>query len=100
MANNFSANQYENAFRSTRLQQWTVPQVYREHPVARAGTTQVITNDRGHIIDEKKRSDKPAFGDFRGTWSMTKEDMVKTQPTLMRPLPTDVTYRTNKPVFQ
>lgn len=42
-------------------------------------------NDRGHILDPAKKSQEaPALGYYLDTWSMTKQDMVKTVPSIKR----------------
>ncbi|KAJ8404662.1 hypothetical protein AAFF_G00335250 [Aldrovandia affinis] len=67
MASNFSANQYENAFRSHKLQNWTIPKTFKERPMAAEGHTMFIATDRGHLLPGVKRGTQ---GTFVGTWDL------------------------------
>uniref|UniRef100_A0A8C5DSI4 Protein Flattop n=1 Tax=Gouania willdenowi TaxID=441366 RepID=A0A8C5DSI4_GOUWI len=69
MAFNFSANQFENAFTSHRLQNWCVSEQKSKRPRTRVGSTVIITDGRGHLLPGKKKS-KSAQTDFRGTWDL------------------------------
>ncbi|PIK54179.1 Protein Flattop-like [Apostichopus japonicus] len=51
MASHFIANQYEKAFDSRRLQHWQLPKSYKERPDSYEGFTQIIANDRGHLME-------------------------------------------------
>ncbi|XP_005999396.1 protein Flattop [Latimeria chalumnae] len=73
MAFNFSANQYENAFRSNKLLNWTVPKPYKEDPSTLEGCTPIIANDRGHLLPGIPRSKTNPWGTFMGTWEMPKK---------------------------
>ncbi|XP_050615480.1 protein Flattop isoform X1 [Macaca thibetana thibetana] len=80
MATNYSANQYEKAFSSKYLQNWSpakptkekhfslplVPQSISSHE----GYTQIIANDRGHLLPSVPRSKANPWGSFMGTWQM------------------------------
>ena len=67
-----------------------------QRPVQRCGATQVITNDRGHLLKSSMKSCEHPLGTFRGTWSMTKNDMVKTVPAIKRTTaPFSTTSRTD-----
>eukprot|EP00111_Clytia_hemisphaerica_P007103 TCONS_00020641-protein len=68
MATHYSANQYENAFAANRLQNYQVPNDFKEHPTARKGCTKIISNNRGHLLDNVPRSKQSPWGTFKGTW--------------------------------
>ncbi|KAG7477540.1 hypothetical protein MATL_G00070720 [Megalops atlanticus] len=69
MATNFSANQYESAFKAKSLQNWTVPKEYKERPSAAVGHTTFIATDRGHLLPGMKA--KRGFqSTFVGTWDL------------------------------
>ncbi|XP_052246500.1 protein Flattop homolog isoform X2 [Dreissena polymorpha] len=70
MALHFSANQYERNFKPTLLQNWEVPRRYRERPRAFVGFTQIIANDKGHLMQGVKRSRESPWGTFVGTWDL------------------------------
>lgn len=72
MATNFSANQYENAFVSKRIQNWELPSNYRERPRSIKGSPKVIATDRGHLLPEY-RSNNGALSNFVGTWDLPKK---------------------------
>ncbi|XP_001638161.2 protein Flattop homolog [Nematostella vectensis] len=72
MSTHFSANQYEKSFDAKRLQNWEVPKHFKEHPSSLEGFTQIISNDRGHILEGIPRSSRSPWGEFVGTWDMTK----------------------------
>ncbi|XP_071377405.1 protein Flattop [Centroberyx affinis] len=69
MASSYSANQYESAFKSQRLQNWCASKDYKERPAALEGHTTFIANDKGHLLPGvvKKGS---AWPDFKGTWDL------------------------------
>ncbi|XP_063693482.1 protein Flattop homolog [Bolinopsis microptera] len=73
MAFHFSANQYEDAYSSNRLQNYQISDNFRERPVSRRGATKVISNDRGHIMIPTRRSLESPWGDFMGTWDRKKK---------------------------
>ncbi|EPQ16586.1 UPF0740 protein like protein [Myotis brandtii] len=78
MATNYSASQYEKAFSPKYLQNWclakptkerfssTFPQSIPSHE----GYTQIIANDRGHLLPSVPRSKASPWGSFMGTWEM------------------------------
>lgn len=70
MASHYSANQYEDAFNSKKLRNWTVPRKYKEHPSTLEGYTMIIANDRGHLNEQAPRSKENPWGTFMGTWDM------------------------------
>ncbi|KAM9445166.1 protein Flattop [Clarias gariepinus] len=80
MSSNFSANQYENAFKSSRLQNWTVPKRYKEKPSPVEGHTVFIATDRGHLLPGVKRGS--SWTSFQGTWDLPKHiPPVQINPT-------------------
>ncbi|XP_046554179.1 protein Flattop homolog [Haliotis rubra] len=68
MSINFSANQYENAFKT--LKNWEVPKGFGCYPSSRDGFTQIIASDRGHLCPGVKRDRSSPWGSFVGTWDM------------------------------
>ncbi|KAL7859973.1 hypothetical protein SRHO_G00151200 [Serrasalmus rhombeus] len=70
MSSNYTANQYENAFKSHKLQNWTVPKHYKEsqRPSAAEGHTAFIATDRGHLLPGVKRGSP--WTSFQGTWDL------------------------------
>ncbi|XP_061075807.1 protein Flattop [Conger conger] len=79
MATNFSANQYENAFRSQKLQNWTIPKQFKERPTFADGHTTFIATDRGHLLPGVKRATHAST--FVGTWDLPR----KISPTYINP---------------
>ncbi|XP_002733227.1 protein Flattop-like [Saccoglossus kowalevskii] len=73
MATHFNANQYDDAFAANRLQNWTVPHQYKERPSSLEGYTQIIANDRGHLLSGVPRSQSSPWGNFVGTWDMPRK---------------------------
>ncbi|XP_035244841.1 protein Flattop isoform X1 [Anguilla anguilla] len=71
MASNFSANQYENAFRSHKLQNWTIPKQFKERPTVADGHTTFIATDRGHLLPGVKRG--AHLSTFVGTWDLPRQ---------------------------
>uniref|UniRef100_A0A8D3DQT0 Protein Flattop n=1 Tax=Scophthalmus maximus TaxID=52904 RepID=A0A8D3DQT0_SCOMX len=68
MSSGYSANQFDSAFRSQRLQNWCVTKPFKERPTAKHGHTTFIANDRGHLLPMVKRGS--AWPDFKGTWDL------------------------------
>ncbi|MCI4387411.1 hypothetical protein PGIGA_G00073780 [Pangasianodon gigas] len=68
MSSSFSANQYDNAFKSNKLQNWTVPKHYKEKPSPAEGHTTFIATDRGHLLPGVKRG--CPWTSFQGTWDL------------------------------
>ncbi|XP_065510063.1 protein Flattop [Caloenas nicobarica] len=66
----FGAGQYEDAFTPHRLQNWNVPRPSRQRPPLQGGPTQIIANDRGHLLPAVPRSQVSPWGTFVGTWEM------------------------------
>jgi len=73
MAQHFSANQYEEPFWPKRLQNWEVPLLHKEFPDQREGFTQIVADDRGHLLEGVPKSEKSPWGDFVGTWDMPRK---------------------------
>ncbi|XP_044130912.1 protein Flattop [Bufo gargarizans] len=70
MATYYSANQYDSAFSSTKLQNWNVPKPYTERPSTHDGFTQFISDNRGHLLPGVPRSKTSPWGTYIGTWDM------------------------------
>ncbi|XP_006038285.1 protein Flattop isoform X1 [Alligator sinensis] len=70
MATSYRAGQYEDAFTARNLQNWALPRLPKQHPGAREGHTQFITDDRGHLLPTVPRSKASPWGTFMGTWDM------------------------------
>ncbi|KAF6074183.1 cilia and flagella associated protein 126 [Phyllostomus discolor] len=67
---NYSANQYEKAFSAKYLQNWSPARPTKESVPAHEGYTQIIANDRGHLLPSVPRSKASPWGSFMGTWQM------------------------------
>ncbi|XP_029689023.1 protein Flattop [Takifugu rubripes] len=69
MSSNYSANQFEGAFKPRRMRVWSSSNYVSKRPAARSGHTTFISDDRGHLLPgaEKKNS---AWPDFKGTWAL------------------------------
>ncbi|KAM9342401.1 protein Flattop [Pholidichthys leucotaenia] len=69
MSSNYSANQYDSAFRPNRMQNWCETKPFKERPAARVGRTAFIADDKGHLLPgaAKRGSTWP---DFKGTWDL------------------------------
>ncbi|CAK6439884.1 unnamed protein product [Pipistrellus nathusii] len=70
MATNYSANQYEKAFSAKYLQNWCLAKPTKESIPSHEGYTQIIANDRGHLLPSVPRSKASPWGSFMGTWQM------------------------------
>ncbi|XP_065142071.1 protein Flattop isoform X2 [Paramisgurnus dabryanus] len=70
MSTSFSANQYERAFKSQKLQNWTIPKQFKERPSAAEGYTTFIATDRGHLLPGLKTKRGSAWPSFQGTWDL------------------------------
>ncbi|XP_026854028.2 protein Flattop isoform X1 [Electrophorus electricus] len=80
MSSSYSANQYESAFKSHRLLNWTVPKQFKERPSAAEGHTTFIASDRGHLFPKVKRGS--SWPSFQGTWDLpSRIHPVKINPT-------------------
>lgn len=74
MSKNFSANQYEGAFKSNHLQNWEIPKTKVEkRPNKYVGFSVFNANDSGHLLDTAARSKKSSSSGFVGTWDMPKK---------------------------
>ncbi|XP_044531787.1 protein Flattop [Gracilinanus agilis] len=70
MASNYSANQYNNSFKPRYLQNWCLAKEATKLPEAHEGYTQIIANDRGHLLPSVPRSKTSPWGTFMSTWQM------------------------------
>ncbi|XP_040910023.1 protein Flattop isoform X2 [Toxotes jaculatrix] len=69
MSSSYSANQYDSAFKSQRLQNWCEAKRLEERPTAQEGRTTFIANDRGHLLPGVVKRGS-AWPNFRGTWDL------------------------------
>lgn len=72
MSTSFSANQYQDAFYSKKLQNWEKPATHTERPKSKTGGTPIIATDRGHLLNGVPKSGVNPWGDFVGTWDLPK----------------------------
>ncbi|XP_007537501.1 protein Flattop isoform X2 [Erinaceus europaeus] len=70
MATNYSANQYEKAYSPKYLQNWSPAKPTKERIASKEGYTQIIANDRGHLLPSVPRSKASPWGSFMNTWQM------------------------------
>uniref|UniRef100_A0A673M1U3 Protein Flattop n=1 Tax=Sinocyclocheilus rhinocerous TaxID=307959 RepID=A0A673M1U3_9TELE len=70
MSTTYSANQYENAFKSQKLQNWTIPKHFKERPAAAEGHTTFIATDHGHLLPGVRTKSGSAWPAFQGTWDL------------------------------
>ncbi|XP_036000453.1 protein Flattop isoform X2 [Fundulus heteroclitus] len=68
MSSSFSANQYDGAFKSQRLQNWCQTKPVKERPRAHLGHTTFLADNRGHLLPGVKKGS--AWPDFKGTWDL------------------------------
>ncbi|XP_041656344.1 protein Flattop [Cheilinus undulatus] len=69
MSSSFSANQYDGAFSSTRLQNWCETRTFRQRPGAQEGHSSFIADDRGHLLPGVRKRGS-AWPHFKGTWDL------------------------------
>ncbi|KAI8125380.1 UPF0740 protein [Lucilia cuprina] len=70
MAYNFSANQFDSVYKPKGLNNWELPKWYPPRPRQRKGSTKIIANDRGHLLDAIKKNDQNPWGNFRNTYQL------------------------------
>ncbi|XP_068393715.1 protein Flattop [Eschrichtius robustus] len=63
-------SQYEKAFSPKYLQNWSLAKPTKERISSHEGYTQIIANDRGHLLPSVPRSKASPWGSFMGTWQM------------------------------
>ncbi|MED6292819.1 hypothetical protein CHARACLAT_004485 [Characodon lateralis] len=68
MSSSFSANQYDSAFKSKRLQNWCEAKSFKERPSKHVGHTSFVADSRGHLLPGVKKG--TAWPDFKGTWDL------------------------------
>ncbi|XP_016138637.1 protein Flattop-like [Sinocyclocheilus grahami] len=61
---------YENAFKSQKLQNWTIPKHFKERPAAAEGHTTFIATDHGHLLPGVRTKSGSAWPAFQGTWDL------------------------------
>ncbi|XP_074499271.1 protein Flattop [Sebastes fasciatus] len=66
---NYSANQYDSAFKPQRLQNWCESKHPKERSKAREGYTTFVADDRGRLLPGLVKRGK-AWPDFKGTWDL------------------------------
>ncbi|XP_057662232.1 uncharacterized protein LOC130897412 [Diorhabda carinulata] len=69
---------FEQTFKPKVLKNWEVPKLNVNKPQKRTGKTKVISNDRGHLLPEIRRSNSNPWGNFVGTWNLPKKIDKKT----------------------
>ncbi|XP_030278555.1 protein Flattop isoform X2 [Sparus aurata] len=69
MSSNYSANQYDSAFRSQRLQNWCETKCFNQRPTAHGGHTTFTSDNRGHLLPGVVKRGS-AWPDFKGTWDL------------------------------
>ncbi|KAF5918305.1 hypothetical protein HPG69_006088, partial [Diceros bicornis minor] len=62
--------QYEKAFSPKYLQNWSPAKPTKQSISSHEGYTQIIANDRGHLLPSVPRSKANPWGSFMGTWQM------------------------------
>ncbi|XP_077368098.1 protein Flattop [Festucalex cinctus] len=69
MSSSFTANQYDDAFRPQRLQNWCLAKQTNKAPTTLTGHTKFIADNKGYLLPGivKKGS---AWPDFKGTWDL------------------------------
>ncbi|XP_077402901.1 protein Flattop isoform X2 [Vanacampus margaritifer] len=67
MSSSFTANQYDDAFRPQRLQNWCQAKQTNKAPTTLTGRTTCIVDNRGHLLPGMRGS---AWPDFKGTWDL------------------------------
>uniref|UniRef100_A0A8C6RIC8 Protein Flattop n=1 Tax=Nannospalax galili TaxID=1026970 RepID=A0A8C6RIC8_NANGA len=61
---------YEKSFSPKYLQNWSPAKPTKERISSQEGYTQIIANDRGHLLPSVPRSKASPWGSFMGTWQM------------------------------
>ncbi|XP_054363872.2 protein Flattop [Mirounga angustirostris] len=61
---------YEKAFSPKYLWNWSPAKPTKERISSHEGYTQIIANDRGHLLPSVPRSKASPWGSFMGTWQM------------------------------
>lgn len=72
MSSNFHANQFDKAYKATSLCNWELPKEAPRHPRKPTGTTKIVANDRGHLLLGIKKSKSSPWGNFKGTWQLSR----------------------------
>ncbi|KAJ3630294.1 hypothetical protein MTP99_011496 [Tenebrio molitor] len=73
---------FEQAYKPRVLRNWEVPKRYNDKPKRRTGRTEVISNDRGHLLPGVPKSKSSPWGSFMGTWHFPKKIDRKTADEL------------------
>ncbi|GJQ74979.1 hypothetical protein Trydic_g9604 [Trypoxylus dichotomus] len=64
---------FEDVYIPSKLQNWQIPKWYPERPCAHKGKTQIIANDRGHLLPGIPSSRKNMWGEYTSTWDLPKK---------------------------
>ncbi|XP_044255150.1 uncharacterized protein LOC123005450 [Tribolium madens] len=73
---------FEQAYKPKVLRNWEVPKIYNDKPRRRSGRTQIIANDRGHLLPGVPKAKGSPWGSFIGTWHLPKKIDRKTADEL------------------
>ncbi|XP_060976259.1 protein Flattop isoform X1 [Dama dama] len=66
----YSVSWYEKPFSPKYLQNWSLAKPTKERISSHEGYTQIIADDRGHLLPSVPRSKASPWGSFMGTWQM------------------------------
>ena len=55
------------------MQNWENRNYHRQRPLTKTGYTQIISNNRGHLLPSIPRSARSPWGTFVGTWDLPKK---------------------------
>ncbi|VVC39830.1 Domain of unknown function DUF4812 [Cinara cedri] len=73
MSANYTCNQFDKAFKPTRLGNWEVPKWHLNRPKGRSTITKIIANDNGHLLPGVQKADQKNWaGLYLGTYRLPK----------------------------
>uniref|UniRef100_A0A2S2Q4Q3 Cilia- and flagella-associated protein 126 n=1 Tax=Sipha flava TaxID=143950 RepID=A0A2S2Q4Q3_9HEMI len=73
MSANYTCNQFDKAYKPTRLGNWEVPKWHLNRPKGRSTVTKVIANDKGHLLPGVHKTDQKHWaGLYLGTYQLPK----------------------------
>ncbi|XP_014483976.1 PREDICTED: protein Flattop [Dinoponera quadriceps] len=72
MSQHWHGHWTEDTFTAKRLRNWEVPKWYPSWPDRHCGTTKLIANDNGHILDSAKKAKCSPWGTYKNTWDLPK----------------------------
>nr|XP_022914509.1 uncharacterized protein LOC111424996 isoform X1 [Onthophagus taurus] len=73
MSMNFTAYQFDEEYKASRLRNWEIPRWHPERPCGHKGKTRVVSNEKGHLLPGVPRSYTSPWGNFVGTWDLPKK---------------------------